>query len=89
MKPLDILGMGPKREVTPLADGYLITVTPPEWSGFTTSHCVKLNVEQFSRYMRWMNTSCLIQDALPELHPAEREILITGLGPEEFPEEEE
>ena len=78
-KPIDLLGMGPKREVADLSNGnFLIRVTPPEWSGYTESKHIELTPDQYSRFNEWMQTGILIQDALPELTPEEREILISG-----------
>jgi hypothetical protein len=78
-KPIDLLGMGPTREVIELSNGnFLIRVTPPAWSGILGSKSVELSVDQFSRYYEWMSTNTLIQDALPDLTPAQREILLNG-----------
>ena len=78
-KPIDLLGMGPKREVCDLSNGnFLIRVTPPAWTGITEGKCIELTPDQYSRYDEWMKTGMLIQDAFPELTGAEREILITG-----------
>lgn len=86
MKPIDLMGLGPRRKVTRVDDGYVVTVTPPTtWSGFKASS-LKLSIEQFSRYNLWLNTGVLIQEALPDLTAEQREILMTGIGPEEFNE---
>jgi hypothetical protein len=82
-KPIDLLGMGPKREVSTVKarNGellYRINVTPPEWSGFTESKYVDLDLDQYQRYVAWMDTGILIQSILPDLSPEEREILISG-----------
>lgn len=84
MKPIDMLGFGPKREETRQENGtWLITVTPPPATGFSPSSLI-LTEEQYRRYLQWRNMGVLIQEALPELTPDQREILMTGIGPEEF-----
>jgi hypothetical protein len=83
MSVLDKMGMGPKREVEKLLGGRVrVTVTPPEWSGFTESVSVELNADQYTRYVKWDEDPRLkIQDALPELSADDREILMSGIGP--------
>lgn len=78
-------GFGPTREAEPLADGtWRVTVTPPPWSGFAASTII-LNGDQYRRYLSWMGDGGLmIQTALPDLSEAEREILLTGIGPQEW-----
>lgn len=86
MKPIDRLGFGPKREEKQLEDGrWEIKVTPPSITGFSSSTVI-LTRDQFIGYNRWRVEGVLIQDALPDLTPAQREILITGIGPEEWDE---
>ena len=47
MKPIDMLGFGPKREETKLPEGgWRITVTPPTWSGFKGSS-IDLTADQY------------------------------------------
>jgi hypothetical protein len=79
MKPIDILGMGPRREVLKTSKGtYLITVIPPDWTRITESKSIELTPEQYDRYLAWDEGGLLIQDALPDLTNDQREILITG-----------
>lgn len=79
-KPIDILGMGPGRSVRKLSNGnYLVTVTPPKWVGIPEGKSIELSFDQYDRYLSWMQTGMLIQDALPELTADQREILITGM----------
>jgi len=87
MAVINRLGMGPTRAVERLDNGYKVTVTPPAWSGFTEGASVILNIDQFSRYNFWMNGAMLIQEALPELSSADREILMTGIGPQQWDDE--
>ena len=80
MKPIDLLGLGPTRKEFHIEsdDMYRITVTPPAWAEMEEGEELLLTPDQYRRYKRWMETGILIQDALPDLSPAEREYLITG-----------
>ena len=40
-----------------------------------------LSAEEEERYLQWQNRELLIQDALPNKTPEEREQLITGICP--------
>ena len=85
MKPVDLLGFGPKRVETPQPDGtWIVTVIPPAFAHAGPGTCVSLTADQYARYLLWRERSILIQDALPELSNADREILMTGIGPEMF-----
>jgi hypothetical protein len=70
-----------------------VTVKPPEWARVGNGCSIELTLNQFQRFLMWKNTRILIQNALPDLTNVQREILMTGIGPEEwnklFPEEEE
>jgi len=91
MAIIDQLGMGPKREAVEIPGGYRVTVTPPAWSGFTEGASIDLTVGQYERYLEWNEGRGLIQNCLPELSRDQREILMSGIGPEvwdkEFKEE--
>lgn len=83
MKPVDQLGFGPKREVKQLDnDQWEISVTPPKFMGLPTQKLV-LNKNQYLGYLAWQNGQ-LIQDALPDLTRSQREIILTGLGDDDF-----
>jgi len=78
-KPIDVLGMGPTRTVTQTPAGnYLITVTPPEWTGIKKGKSIRLSRDQYERFVLWMGTQKLIQDVFPELTSEQREILLNG-----------
>jgi hypothetical protein len=86
-KPIDLLGFGPKRMEVQQADGtWKLTITPPSATGYSPSSIV-LTADQYKRYRTWRDSNFLIQDALPELSPSQREILITGIGPEDWDRE--
>jgi len=79
MKPIDMLGMGPTREVTKLPGGnFKITVIPPKWAKAGNGKSIVLSPAQYLKYLRWMNGRILIQDAFPELNDDEREIILNG-----------
>ena len=80
------LGLGPTRILTKLSDGTTrLTVTPPAFLGRPSTHIV-LTEEQVDRYHIWQTTGMLIQEAFPELSLDQREIILTGLGEEDFKE---
>ncbi len=54
------------------------------WSGFDRGASVILTEDQYQRYKAWLVNGSLIQDALPDLGRDQREILMTGIGPEDF-----
>jgi hypothetical protein len=43
-----------------------------------------LTASQYAGYLQWKNQDWLIQDALPDLDAATREMIITGLSNEDF-----
>lgn len=87
MSVADQLGFGPKREVFQLTrDGivsYQINVTPNSMSRLKKTESVILNEEQFKGYEKWIAGE-LIQRAMPFLSASDREILMTGIGPESW-----
>lgn len=83
VKPIDALGFGPKRVLTTNADGSTtITVSPPAFTKLPPQS-ITLTSVQLEGYHKWCNGT-LIQNALPDLSPSDREILITGIGPIDF-----
>jgi hypothetical protein len=80
-----IPGFAPKREVHESVCGYVVTVTPPEFMALP-SQSVCLTPDQFLRYKQWRDGVLFIQDALPELSAADKEILMSGIGPDEWDE---
>lgn len=69
----------------PLPDGRVkVTVTPPLWSGFKRGASLILTADQFARYERWRTTGGYIQNLLPELSDGEREILLSGIQPNDW-----
>lgn len=74
----------PKRVSVKRPDGgYDVTVTPPAWSGFSPT-TTTLTESQHARYLLWVEGKMLIQAALPELDPATREQLLSGISPTEW-----
>lgn len=84
MKPIDVAGFGPKREVKEDGDGFIVMVTPPKFIGPHPTMEVRLTADQYERYLKWRESDVLLQDILPELSSSDREKLITGIGPEEW-----
>lgn len=85
MKPIDMLGWGPTREAIKNEAGWLVTVTPKPMWGLSAAS-IQLTEEQYVRYLDWQLSNRIIQDCLPELSSADREILMTGIDPQQFSE---
>ena len=90
MSVADRLGWGPKREeiqipVGSRTDGksWEIRVTPPLIIGDYPTLSVLLTQDQYERYLKWKQ-GMLMQEALPDLPPHTREVLMTGLGNDDF-----
>lgn len=84
MKLIDQLGFGPTRNVVEDGEGgFIVMVTPPKLLGSRPTMHVNLTAEQFDRYIKWTQ-GMLMQDALPDLDAATREMLMTGLSDEDF-----
>jgi hypothetical protein len=88
----DKLGFGPEREVEQIDDNhYAVTVTPPSYMRLSRQSVI-LTADQHHRYQLW-RAGATIQDVLPDLSAAEREILMSGIGDDDFhkmfPEDEE
>lgn len=84
MRPIDRMGFGPTRTAVVVDDGWIVTVTPPADTGLK-GNSIRLNNDQYERYQAWFEVgTILIQHALPELTKEQREILMTGIGPEDF-----
>jgi len=81
---IGMLGLAPVRRVEEVAGGYVVYVQPPALVGKYPEVSVKLTPDQYARYQEWLMGSLMIQDALPELSPSTREMLMTGLGDEDF-----
>ena len=80
----DKLGFGPKREHAQRADGsWRVSVTPPAMLELPTQSVV-LSADQYARYQMWREGCGLIQELLPELSFDQREVLMTGIGGEDF-----
>lgn len=84
MRPIERLGLGPQYEFTNMPDGYQVKVTPHPLMSKRAAVIVNLTDDQFERFLQWRNQNFLIQDALPDLSPAVREMLMTGLDDEAF-----
>jgi hypothetical protein len=75
------LGLGPKHEVLPNADGSVVVrVTSPSFCGGEV-HDIPLTAKEYMGYLDWRCGGLLIQDALPHLSVDIREIFQSGIGP--------
>jgi hypothetical protein len=81
---MDITGFTPSRRVVMTPGGYTVYVKPPELVGSFPEVSVFLTKEQYERYLLWREGPLQIQEALPDLSPSEREMLMTGLGDKDF-----
>ncbi len=82
---IEIPGMTPRRRVIQTTtDGHVtIGVQPPPFMKLPEQQ-VTLTADQYQRYGRWLAGKVLIQNALPDLTRAEREILMSGIGDADF-----
>jgi hypothetical protein len=85
MKPIELLGFGPTRAVDEKDGQYIVSVTPPRATKLPTQ-ILALNKDQYLRYEAWRAGKGLIQEMLPDLTPDEREVLLTGIGNDDFHE---
>jgi hypothetical protein len=80
---MEIPGFMPTRRVEQVADGFIVYVKPPAFVG-TAEVRVFLTPDQYTRYKLWREGPLLIQEALFDLDDDKREMLMTGLGDEDF-----
>jgi len=85
MKPINKLpGFAPRRREEQNTDGtWTVFVQPPAMFDLP-EQCVRLSSDQYRRYRLWYDKGAMIQEALPDLSPSQREILMSGLGDEDF-----
>jgi hypothetical protein len=81
---MDLNGFTPSRRVVKRGHHYQVFVKPPKIVGDYPEVDVMLTEEQYQRYLLWREGPLLIQDALPELSPSTREMLMTGLCDADF-----
>jgi hypothetical protein len=76
--------MEPKRRTIETTGTHVIVgVTPPDFMHLP-EQTLTLTTNQYGRYCEWLAHGSLIQYALPELTPSEREILLSGIGDDDF-----
>lgn len=77
-----------ERKAERLPNGLIrVTVKPPKWAMSGDGAYIDLTQDQFDRMtQQWLNGDKLIQDALPDLSASQREVLMTGIGPEKWDE---
>ncbi len=81
---IEIPGFTPSRRVEKRGQTYLIHVKPPATIGSYPEVTVMLTEDQYERYKLWRDRSLMIQEALPDLPPDIRELLMTGLRDVDF-----
>jgi hypothetical protein len=87
MNVADRAGLGPKRELSKNEDEtWTLKVSPPAWAGFDPdySSSIVLTEDQVKRFCEWQDTGILIQNAFPDLNASQREIILSGIGNNEF-----
>jgi len=85
IKPIDrVPDFAPRRREEKNADGtWTVHVQPPAMFSLP-EQSMRLTADQYQRYRQWRDSGVLIQEALPELSNSQREILLSGLGDEDF-----
>ena len=84
MKPVDELGLGPQRVLIRNQDGSaVLEVRPPAMFGGGCSQ-VALTASQVRKYEKWLSEGGSIQNAFPELSADAREVILSGIGSEEW-----
>jgi hypothetical protein len=79
--------MRPEYSADPLDGGrYRVTVTSPPWANVGDGASVVLTSDQFERFLKWQRHEMLIQDAMHDLSAEDREVLISGIGPNKWDE---
>jgi len=84
MKPIDRLPeWAPRRREEQRDQFWIVYVQPPAMFGLP-EQSIYLSPDQYQRYKLWRDGSLMIQEALPDLSPEQREILLSGLGDADF-----
>lgn len=80
-----LAGYKPSYTETTLSDGSLmVTVQPSPLLGLRNgSSVVRVFAHQVPRYRQWRDGFLMIQEALPDMSVNDREILLSGIGPED------
>lgn len=75
----------PKYDIHNNEDGTFKVTATATFGGFKPAE-ITLTADQFQRFDSWRkgDKRAMIQDALPELSKDQREILLSGIGPEEW-----
>jgi hypothetical protein len=79
-----IPGMQPTRRVIETTGNHVVVgVQPPRFMKLPEQQ-LTLTTDQYKRYCQWLAGGGLIQDLLPELKLSERELLLSGIGDQDF-----
>lgn len=66
------------------SEHYILRVSPPPGLGFKPSE-LKMTEDQTRRFLEWASSrNNLIQNVFPELSAEDREIILTGINPEDW-----
>ena len=63
--------------------GWLVAGYAPDFMHLQPQS-IWLTNDQYARYCEWQSGPLLIQEALPDLSDDEREILMSGIGPDDW-----
>ena len=77
------MAIRPTRRVERLDGVWRVFVKPPAFMRLPEQH-VDLTSDQFERFCKWQNGDGAIQTMLHDLTASQREILISGLGDDDF-----
>jgi len=84
IKTITLPGMQPRRRVIETTGTHVIIgVEPPLFLGLPEQR-LALTTEQYARYCIWLARGGMVQDLFPELSVSQREIILSGLGNDDF-----
>jgi len=79
-----IPGWEPARRVLETTGTHvIISIQPPKFLNLPEQK-LRLTTEQYRRYCHWLAKGGLIQEVFPEIDPEHREIMQSGIGPEDW-----
>jgi len=79
-----ISGWEPSRRVLETTGTHVVVgIQPPKFLKLPEQK-LRLTTEQYKRYCHWLAKGGMIQDVFPEIDPEQREILQSGIGPQDF-----
>lgn len=84
-RPIDMIaGFAPHYGYKQIEGGkWTVTVTPPAFTELPPTS-IDLSEDQFQRFQQWREKGGMIQKVLADLSASQREVLMTGIGNEDF-----